>query len=232
MSVGSISNTSRPLVPRAMVQLCNISDITDQTSSRSFFDLLQVSSGRSRCESAWGPNPYQRPMLTPPTITQLTPNIVAGKKMGSDQRTFLNSLTSRPDPGPYSRLARPFRCSNRGSNEVWMMTSQVGGPGGRLHLGSTRQRYLGRLSNMRRREIEAFLDRDRGSVEDERRRYWAARRQEGGPTATLQASDALFRHMKLVQPDWPTAAPRDGDLAHHVAWTRLLDRVARAIARR
>jgi len=81
---------------------------------------------------------------------------------------------------------------------------------------------------MKRRDIEAFLNRDRGRVEDERRRHWTAQRQEHGQTATLRASEALFRHMKLVQPGWPTPAQRDEDLAHHLEWTRLLDRVAHA----
>ncbi len=84
--------------------------------------------------------------------------------------------------------------------------------------------------HLNRADLETLLTRDRVEVERERNRFWARQRELVGPAASLRASESLSRHMRSVQPDWPTAREREADLAHHVTWTTLVDRVARALS--
>lgn len=56
--------------------------------------------------------------------------------------------------------------------------------------------------------------------------HWARELVTRGPLATLEASQALWAHMRRVRPDWPTEADRDADLAHHVALKQAIDRAA------
>ena len=87
------------------------------------------------------------------------------------------------------------------------------------------------------------LPRDTGSVGDHdlrayARRPWhvrAAMKQEhwarelsSNPLATFEASQALWVHMRQINPDWPTEADRQEDLAHHIALKRAIDRAAGA----
>jgi len=44
------------------------------------------------------------------------------------------------------------------------------------------------------------------------------------PLATFEASQALWVHMRQINPGWPTEAERQEDLAHHIALKRALDR--------
>jgi hypothetical protein len=60
------------------------------------------------------------------------------------------------------------------------------------------------------------------------RDHWARELATRGPLATLEASQALWTHVRSVRPGWPTQADRDDDLAHHVALKRAIDRAARA----
>ena len=55
--------------------------------------------------------------------------------------------------------------------------------------------------------------------------HWA-RELARNSLATFEASQALWVHMRQVNPDWPTAAERREDLAHHVALKRAIDRAA------
>jgi hypothetical protein len=81
-----------------------------------------------------------------------------------------------------------------------------------------------------RADLETLLRRDRAEVERERNRFWARQRELMGPAASLRASESLSHHMRSVQPDWPSAREREADLAHHVTWTTLVDRVGRALS--
>ena len=73
-----------------------------------------------------------------------------------------------------------------------------------------------------------------------RRPYWAAaeagkqehwaRELARNPLATFEASQALWVHMRQVNPDWPTDVERADDLAHHVELKRALDRAAGVVA--
>jgi hypothetical protein len=58
--------------------------------------------------------------------------------------------------------------------------------------------------------------------------HWARELGARGPGATLEASQALWAHMRRVRPDWPTEADRRADLAHHVALKQAIDRAAGA----
>ena len=55
--------------------------------------------------------------------------------------------------------------------------------------------------------------------------HWA-RELAVDPLATFAASQALWVHMRQVNPDWPTEAERREDFAHHVALKRAIDRAA------
>lgn len=86
--------------------------------------------------------------------------------------------------------------------------------------------------HIERADVESLLTRASDVIDRERDRFWRRQRELLGPAASLRASESLMLHMRSIRPDWPTAAERDADLAHHVAWTTSLDRVARALAGR
>lgn len=55
--------------------------------------------------------------------------------------------------------------------------------------------------------------------------HWA-REFSRNPLATFEASQALWIHMRQINPGWPTEAERQEDLAHHIALKRAIDRAA------
>ena len=57
------------------------------------------------------------------------------------------------------------------------------------------------------------------------REHWAQELSRNA-LATFEASQALWVHMRQVNPDWPSEAERQEDLAHHVALKRAIDRAA------
>jgi hypothetical protein len=78
----------------------------------------------------------------------------------------------------------------------------------------------------------AFVGRGWAEVERLEREHWARRRRDEGPLATFRAASALLEHVRRLRPDWPGEAERAADLAHHLAWKRLLERAARGLAGR
>jgi hypothetical protein len=58
--------------------------------------------------------------------------------------------------------------------------------------------------------------------------HWGRELAERGPGSVLEASQALWTHMRLVRPDWPTDMERRADLAHHLALKHAIDRAAGA----
>jgi hypothetical protein len=78
----------------------------------------------------------------------------------------------------------------------------------------------------------AFVQRGWAEVERLDREHWARRRGEEGSGATFRASSALLEHARRLRPDWPGEAERAADLAHHLAWRRLLEKAARGLAGR
>jgi hypothetical protein len=83
-----------------------------------------------------------------------------------------------------------------------------------------------------REAIRAFVERPWRTLEALKRAHHARRFRERGAAAGLEAGAALWQHARRVRPDWPTAAERTADLAHHVDQKRHLDRAARAFTRR
>jgi hypothetical protein len=76
--------------------------------------------------------------------------------------------------------------------------------------------------------LKAFIERDWAAAAALKREHWAREFAERGSAATLEASQALWQHMRLVRPNWPSDRERLHDLAHHVALKRAIDRVAGA----
>lgn len=83
---------------------------------------------------------------------------------------------------------------------------------------------------MDRDALRGYLDRDRASVESNKRAYHVQRYRLAGATFGLDANAGLREWVRRVRPDWPTARDRADDLAHHVTLKALLDRCADAFA--
>jgi hypothetical protein len=58
--------------------------------------------------------------------------------------------------------------------------------------------------------------------------HWAREIAQRGPLATFEASQALWKHMRALRPDWPSDEERRHDLAGHIALKRLIDGAAGA----
>jgi hypothetical protein len=85
---------------------------------------------------------------------------------------------------------------------------------------------------MDRTAIQAFVSRDRASVERLKRLHWVRQFRRHGASATVAAGRALWAHARRVRPDWPGPRERDEDLTHHIELKRQLDRAADAFAGR
>lgn len=82
------------------------------------------------------------------------------------------------------------------------------------------------------RHVEAFVNRDWAAVHDSKAAYWAERFQRDGWQPAWTAADALWADIRRVQPDFPSVADRDRDLADHLRLRASLDRVGRVFTRR
>ena len=76
--------------------------------------------------------------------------------------------------------------------------------------------------------LRAYVEREWSVAGDRKRAHWAREFAARGPDATVEAAHALWRHMRLVRPDWPSAAQRREDFAHHVELKQRIDRAAGA----
>jgi hypothetical protein len=85
---------------------------------------------------------------------------------------------------------------------------------------------------MDRQAIEAFVARDRASVDRLKRQHWIHAFRRCGAAATVSAARALWEHARSVRPDWPGADDRAADLTHHIELKRQLDRIADAFTSR
>ena len=74
-------------------------------------------------------------------------------------------------------------------------------------------------------DVRAYAHRPWPAAEALKQQHWA-RELASNPLATLEASQALWVHMRQINPEWPTEAERREDLAHHVALKRAIDRAA------
>lgn len=81
-------------------------------------------------------------------------------------------------------------------------------------------------------DIRAFVQRERASVEDEKRAHWVEVYRELGPEHTLMAAARMYAYARAVRPDFPTEADLAEDLAHQIALKQRLMAVAHALARR
>ena len=80
-------------------------------------------------------------------------------------------------------------------------------------------------------DLKAYLERGWAAAEALKRAHWAREFAARGPEATIQAAHALWQHMRLVRPDWPSEEQRREDLVHHVRLKERIDRAAHAFAR-
>ena len=78
---------------------------------------------------------------------------------------------------------------------------------------------------MRDDDLRAYAHRPWSTGEALKGEHWV-RELSHNPLATFDASQALWVHMRQVNPHWPTEAERREDLAHHVALKRAIDRAA------
>ncbi|MBI5628940.1 MAG: hypothetical protein HY953_08475 [Candidatus Rokubacteria bacterium] len=81
---------------------------------------------------------------------------------------------------------------------------------------------------MESEDARDYVHRGWGAAEALKQEHWAREFARRGPGATLEASEALWEHMRLLRPDWPSDEERHEDLAHHLALKRAIDRVAGA----
>ena len=81
---------------------------------------------------------------------------------------------------------------------------------------------------MNPRDAKAYVGRGWTAAETLTREYWAKEFASRGSEATLEASHALWQHMRLLRPEWPSDEERRGDLAHHISLKRLIDRAGGA----
>jgi len=77
-------------------------------------------------------------------------------------------------------------------------------------------------------DLRAYARRPWHLLAELERDHWARELAARGPLATLEISQSLWTHMRLVRPDWPTETDRSADLAHHIALKQAIDRAAGA----
>lgn len=80
--------------------------------------------------------------------------------------------------------------------------------------------------------IREFVRRDRQAPADAKQRFWADSTRMSDPLAPWHASQALFHHVRAIQPDYPRHADREQDYRDHVDLKHRIDRAAHAFARR
>jgi len=81
-------------------------------------------------------------------------------------------------------------------------------------------------------DLRRFARRDWASSAERKLDYWAEQYRAHGAASARRASTALFVHMRVVQPDFPSRQHRDEDLADHRSLRQRLDRAAHAFTSR
>ncbi|MPZ16407.1 MAG: hypothetical protein GEV06_00620 [Luteitalea sp.] len=81
-------------------------------------------------------------------------------------------------------------------------------------------------------DLRRFARRDWLAAAHHKIEYWVEQYRQHGPAPARTASTALLLHMRAVQPDYPSASDRAGDLANHLQLRDRLDRATRALAGR
>ena len=89
-----------------------------------------------------------------------------------------------------------------------------------------RQPSLTRYSaSVRREDILAFANRDWDAIAAMKRRSWVEQKARMTPAEAFQVADELRRHVRVLNPAWPTEADRRDDLAVHIRVSESLRRV-------
>ena len=79
---------------------------------------------------------------------------------------------------------------------------------------------------MRSRDLKAYAERPWSAAKLAKREHWAREVARPGSRAAFEAAQALWLHMRMLRPEWPSEEERAADLEHHVAQKRALDRAA------
>jgi hypothetical protein len=77
-----------------------------------------------------------------------------------------------------------------------------------------------------RESLLAYRNRRWDLVQAAKEDFWANEARRGGAAAGLVASEALFEHMRSVDPSWPSPGERQADYEHHMSLVEKLRRVA------
>ena len=85
---------------------------------------------------------------------------------------------------------------------------------------------------MDREHLHAYVGRDWAQGEAAERSHWAEVYRRDGPRALWDAAQALFAHMRAIQPAFPDDRSRADDLAHHLTLKDRLDRASHAFTGR
>jgi hypothetical protein len=105
-----------------------------------------------------------------------------------------------------------------------------GVPAHRVRHGNAMQtrRESAIVRTMDRAAFQTYAERDWATFERLLFRERAAKFRKEGPRATIRASRELWKFARSLRRAWPPERARAADLAHHVAFKRRLDRIARA----
>jgi hypothetical protein len=77
-----------------------------------------------------------------------------------------------------------------------------------------------------RESLLAFRDRRWDLVRQAKEQFWADETRARGPAAGVAAGEALWMHVRTIDPSWPSDEDRRADFEHHVALADKLRRVA------
>jgi hypothetical protein len=79
-------------------------------------------------------------------------------------------------------------------------------------------------------ELRDYANRQWSQISGHDRLYWVAEYQRNGYLSTQKASQSLWQHMKAIRNEWPDDKDRKQDLDYHIAFNKLLDRIADALS--
>lgn len=83
------------------------------------------------------------------------------------------------------------------------------------------------MISMDSRDIQPDATQDVGELRLAKEREWAERIRQYGPAEGFRIADELRKQKLAEDPDWPSKAEREADLAHHVRMAELFRRIGR-----
>lgn len=78
-------------------------------------------------------------------------------------------------------------------------------------------------------DVKQFAQRDWTRISALDRIYWANEYERNRAAGSRRVSDALWQHMKSINPQWPDVSEREADLEHHIRIKQLLDQAANGL---